>query len=126
MVVRMATLADGGRITAGLVDEEIERAGRSRPAAFAEGAGIPAADLAPLLGDGFAAQYDDFDLVQLAHVVKVCRESSSAAEAAKRLFAVSRLAKKTSNDSDRLSKYLAKFGLRFRELNKADRRANGG
>ena len=126
MVVRMATLADGGRITAGLVDEEIERAGRSRPTASADGAGISAADLAPLLGDGFAAQYDDFDLVQLAHVVKVCRESSSAAEAAKRLFAVSRLAKKTSNDSDRLSKYLAKFGLRFRELNKADRRANGG
>ena len=33
-----------------------------------------------------------------------------------KLYAVSRLAKKSSNDSDRLSKYLARFGLKFREL----------
>lgn len=35
---------------------------------------------------------------------------------AKRLFAVSRLEKKSSNDTDRLAKYLTKFGLRFRNL----------
>ncbi len=63
-------------------------------------------------------------LVQLAHVIGVCRESSTAADAAKRLFAVSRLAKKTANDSDRLSKYLVKFGLRFRDLAKTWSGAN--
>ncbi len=116
MVVRMATLADGGRITAPLVEEEIARARTSRPVASTSGIGLPAADLATLLGDDFAARFDTFDLVQLAHVVGVCRESATAADAAKRLFAVSRLAKKTANDTDRLSKYLARFGLRFREL----------
>lgn len=74
------------------------------------------ADLPALLGDDFAARHDAFDLVQLGYVVGVCRESATAAEAAKRLFAVSRLAKKTANDTDRLSKYLARFGLRFRDL----------
>jgi transcriptional regulatory protein RtcR len=49
-------------------------------------------------------------------VVAVCRGSRSAAEAGKRLFAVSRKAKKTSNDTDRLAKYLAKFGLSFKAL----------
>ena len=38
------------------------------------------------------------------------------ADAAKRLFAVSRKAKKSSNDSDRLAKYLARFGLKFKEI----------
>ena len=55
-------------------------------------------------------------LVQFAHVAKVCRESASAADAAKRLFAVSRKAKKSNNDSDRLAKYLARFGLKFKDL----------
>ena len=45
-----------------------------------------------------------------------CRESRTAAEAGKRLFAVSRKAKKTSNDTDRLAKYLAKFGLSFKAV----------
>ena len=46
----------------------------------------------------------------------MCRASDTAAAAAKRLFAVSRAAKKSSNDSDRLSKYLARFGLKFKSL----------
>ena len=54
--------------------------------------------------------------MQLAHVVKVCRAADSAASAAKTLFAVSRKSKKSSNDSDRLSKYLARFGLKFKNL----------
>ncbi len=115
MVVRMATLSDGGRIDVALVDEEIRRAGKaSHPSR--NRASAPSVDLAPLLGEDFGSRFDDFDLVQLAHVVEVCRESATAAEAAKRLFAVSRLAKKSSNDTDRLSKYLARFGLRFRNI----------
>ena len=116
MVVRMATLADGGRITAELVAEEIERARAQYGRAFGNAAASDDAGLAALLGADYTARHDDFDLVQLAHVVRVCRESATMADAAKRLFSVSRLAKKSANDSDRLSKYLAKFGLRFREL----------
>ena len=66
-----------------------------------------------------AGKFDEFDLAQLRHVVAVCRSSVSAAAAAKRLFAVSRAAKKSANDSDRLTKYLARFGLKFREIAKA-------
>ena len=118
MVVRMATLADGGRIDAALVEEEIDRSRTARKAAPA--GTVPSTDplatLAPLLGPDCAERHDEFDLVQLAHVVDVCRASASAAEAARRLFAVSSREKKSSNDSDRLSKYLAKFGLKFRQL----------
>jgi transcriptional regulatory protein RtcR len=48
--------------------------------------------------------------------IKVCRESDSMADAAKKLFAVSFKTKKSSNNSKRLSKYLAKFGLKFKGL----------
>ena len=75
-----------------------------------------AEELAALLGKDYAARFDEFDLVQFAHVVAICRASASAADAAKRLFAVSRKAKKSSIDWDRLSKYLARFGLKFKDL----------
>ena len=119
MVVRMATLADGGRITLADVNEEISRA---RDSSAATRSSVRASEpsgtssLAALLGDDFAEKYDDFELVQLAHVIAVCRESESAAAAARRLFAVSFKAKASSNSTDRLSKYLARFGLKFREL----------
>ena len=117
MVTRMATLSDGGRITEELVEEEIARSGcAGREPAVACAAASPDSTLAQLLGADYAARFDEFDLAQLAHVVEVCRASDTAAAAAKRLFAVSRAAKKSSNDSDRLSKYLARFGLKFKSL----------
>ena len=75
-----------------------------------------APDLADVLGADFAERYDRFELAQLREVVAACRESRTAAEAGKKLFAVSRKAKKTSNDTDRLAKYLAKFGLSFKAV----------
>ncbi|MBR1608188.1 MAG: RNA repair transcriptional activator RtcR [Kiritimatiellae bacterium] len=141
-LTRLATLADGGRIAVGDVEAEIARAaavpggGRSGGAAKGSGnsggsgssggsegsgnsgsAGGGSADsLAGLLGEGYEDKFDRFDLAQLREVVEACRESRTAAEAGKRLFAVSRLAKKTANDSDRLAKYLAKFGLSFKAV----------
>ena len=54
---------------------------------------------------------DPFDRAQLAEVLRVCRSSKNLSEAGRQLFSVSRRAKKTPNDADRLRKYLAKFGL---------------
>lgn len=112
MVTRMATLADGGRITPALVEEEIRRLPPAPP--------TPAPDdtqaLEALLGPNLPQRFDAFDLVQLAHVIRVCRASDSMAAAARQLFAVSLQTKTSSNDTDRLSKYLAKYGLRFRQL----------
>ncbi len=114
MVVRMCTLSEGGRITEDLVEEEIERC---RDAAIHSRAAAPqAVDLAAILGPDYAERFDDFDLVQLAHVVEVCRGSESMAAAARKLFSVSIKAKQSSNNTDRLSKYLAKFKLHFKSL----------
>jgi transcriptional regulatory protein RtcR len=49
--------------------------------------------------------------MQLQQVVEVCRASSSLADAGRRLFAVSRTRRSVRNDTDRLKKYLARFGL---------------
>jgi transcriptional regulatory protein RtcR len=54
---------------------------------------------------------DEFDAVQLQHVLAVCRRSETLAEAGRALFAVSRQQKKTKNDTDRLRKYLLSYGL---------------
>ena len=110
MVTRMATLASGGRIDLETVNREIARASVRHPDAE------PDAGFASLLGADYAVRYDLFDLAQLKKVVEICRQSKTLAEAGKKLFAVSRRNKSSSNDSDRLSKYLARFGLDFRTL----------
>ena len=121
MVVRMSTLADGGRITADLVEEEIARyttldPNSSFPASHPIADESRDVDLAALLGKGYKSRFDAFDLAQLEYTIKVCQESDSMADAARKLFAVSIKAKRSANHTDRLSKYLARFGLKFKNL----------
>ena len=111
----MATLADGGRITIELVEEEIARykaANNVNTSSLSE----DTIDISELISNDIYNSLDEFELVQLSHVVKVCKESSSAAAAAKRLFANSIKEKSSTNNSDRLVKYLAKFGLKFKQI----------
>ena len=63
------------------------------------------------------AKVDTFDAVQLAYVIKVCIDHKNQAAAGRYLYANSRDKLKNPNDSDRLRKYLMKFGLKFDELN---------
>jgi transcriptional regulatory protein RtcR len=49
--------------------------------------------------------------LQLQSVIQVCRECSNLSEAGRRLFSVSRTQRGSTNDSDRLRKYLGRFGL---------------
>lgn len=114
-VTRMATLATGGRITVTDAQAEIERLTEhwQRPSDRSETG--PGPDLARLLGARLA-DLDRFDLVQLAEVVRVCRESRSLSEAGRSLFAASRRRKDNPNDADRLRKYLARFGLTWAEV----------
>jgi len=120
-VMRMATLAEAGRITSALVDAEAVRLARlwqpagASPADDAASGDADAVDLDALLGEA-AAQLDRFDALQLQAVVRVCRNSASLSDAGRRLFAVSRQAKRQPNDADRLKKYLARFGLAWDEL----------
>ena len=118
MVVRMATLSDGGRITKSLVEEEIERKAPVETTTN-ERSPLIIADkdlLERVLGSDYESRFDSVDIALLAHTIAVCRTSASAAEAAKKLFAVSRRAKTSVNDSDRLTKFLARFGLKFKEI----------
>jgi transcriptional regulatory protein RtcR len=61
-------------------------------------------------------EIDLFDRMQLAAVIKACRESRTLSEAGRTLFSSSRERKKTANDADRLRKYLARFGLNWDQI----------
>lgn len=111
-VLRMATLAQSGRITREAVDEEIERLRRAWMRAPSRASGDDAELLVAVLGEG-AAELDRFDAVQLAEVLRTCRASKSLAEAGRSLFASSLRKRTTSNDGDRLRKYLARFGVTY-------------
>lgn len=109
-VLRMATLAPGGRIDVATVAEETARL-REQWSALATG-GVAGGDaVAAAIGEERAAALDRFDRVQLAEVLRVCRESPSLSAAGRALFAGSRARRTSTNDADRLRKYLARFGL---------------
>ena len=107
LVTRMATLSNGGRIDEKVVKNEIDRLRKNQKRPSEE------ERLSKLLGADYQERFDEFDLCQLSRVVDVCRASRSRAEAGKKLFAVSRQQRNTTNDSDRLGKYLEKYGLTF-------------
>ena len=112
-VTRMATLALSGRITEAIVMEEIERLKgrwqRDEP-------GSDTSEIERLIGRERLSEIDLFDQAQLAAVIRTCRQSRSLSEAGRMLFAVSRLAKSSSNDADRLKKYLARYGISWSDI----------
>lgn len=124
-VTRLATLApSSGRIGAELVGKEMGRlaegwgtekqpSGLGSPRSRAQ-----AADdvLSPLVPAAELAATDRFDRAGLAEAVAACRESRTLSEAGCKLFHASRTKKASSNDADRLRKYLAKFGLDFERV----------
>jgi transcriptional regulatory protein RtcR len=107
-VQRMCTLAGSARITVEGVDEEIARL---RSAWRGGKSGVDTSDLESILPAQSVAQIDPFDRVQLDYVLRTCRSSRSLSDAGRQLFAASRASKRSSNDADRLRKYLARFGL---------------
>ena len=114
-VTRLATLADGGRISTALVDAEIARLQwlweRKDPASAAGGV-----ELSTLLGAEALDDLDLFDRVQLESVIRICRESHTLSEAGRRLFDRSRERRSVVNDADRLRKYLLKFDLSWEQV----------
>lgn len=110
-VTRMATLAPSGRITTEVVEEEIVRLKVRWRGGAAAGSASPEGLLEELLGAEQLTEIDPFDRPQLAFVIDTCRRSRTLSEAGRSLFAASRQRRASSNDGDRLRKYLAKFGL---------------
>lgn len=111
-VMRMATLANAGRIQTAQVEEEIERLRRLWRS------GRPASPLQALLGERWD-ELDRFDRVQLEDVVRACARAKSLSQAGRELFAVSRSLRASTNDADRLRKYLARFELDWDQLRAA-------
>jgi len=110
-ITRMATLSPNGRIDLECVQAEIVRLRR-----LWSGTSNKADPLAAILPPEQLEALDPFDHVQLAHVVSVCQRSRSLSDAGRLLFAASRARRNSSNDADRLRKYLARYGLTWQQL----------
>ena len=110
-VTRMATFSPKGRIDAAVVATEVSRLKRlwssTRDASD---------QLDLLLSAEMLAGIDPFDRIQLAFVVESCRASRSLSDAGRKLFSASREKRSTTNDADRLRKYLARFGIMWEQL----------
>ena len=115
-MTRLCTLADAGRITEADVRGEITRLeadwtrGETTATATAE---LDDDLLEEVLGSTRVEQLDRFDRVQLAEVIRISRRHRSLSAAGRELFAASRTRRASTNDTDRLRKYLAKFDLDF-------------
>jgi transcriptional regulatory protein RtcR len=114
-VTRMATLSPSGRIDRHAVDKELVRLqalwdGESSFTSASPG------KLDSVLSAEQIAAIDPFDRVQLEFVVATCRDARNLSEAGRVLFAQSRQERKSTNDADRLRKYLARFGLSWASL----------
>lgn len=116
-MTRMATLAPSGRITRQVVEDEISRL----TVGWSTSQRNDDLDvIESVIGDERVSKLDRFDIVQLAEVIRVCRQSRSLSDAGRKLFAVSRQAKQKTNDADRLRKYLARFDTSWAEITDAD------
>ena len=110
-MLRMATLAEAGRITDAIVQDETKRLKRLWHHYADQGVDEDDVDLEAVMGREAMEQLDLFDAMQLKAVIGLCSRSKSLSDAGRKLFAVSRSAKERPNDADRLKKYLAKFSL---------------
>jgi transcriptional regulatory protein RtcR len=113
-VHRLVVLAERGRVTLAMVEEEILILTTQWHSASSD------SDLA-LLSEVLPNpdSLDEFDRSQLAAVVRACRQSPSLSAAGRRLFAASRAGKASQNDADRLRKYLSRFDLDWSAVQEA-------
>ena len=95
---------------------EAWRTGRAEEPTQSRATAARASWVTRFLGPEAAARLDRFDRAQLEEVLGVCLESASLSEAGRRLFEVSRTRKTSTNDADRLRKYLARFELEWSAL----------
>lgn len=117
-LTRLATLAGDHRISKLLVEEETWHLQKTwqRTREIEEPERAMQDILKQFLSEDQLEEIDRFDQVQLAEVIKVCQESKSQSEAGRTLFNASRTRRKIKNDSDRLRKYLAGYGLDWEKI----------
>lgn len=112
-ITRLCTFADGSRIQISSVEREIERLRK----AWRLSANDPDEEiLLTVLDQSQLSEIDPFDRPSLANAITICRQSSNLSGAGRKLYSVSRQARKSTNDADRLKKYLAKFDLSWSRI----------
>lgn len=114
-ITRMATLAEGARITEADVRTELQVLQRHTPAP-AKRTGPRLLVAARVLSADKLAATDLFDVIQLEAVLGAVARTTSMAEAGRILFAASRTQKAKPNDSDRVRKYLTSWGLEYAQV----------
>lgn len=112
-ITRMATLAPGGRIDTKTINDEIQRLNNlwrnhAKDNGYIDDSILPIPSLTKTI--------DPFDLEQLKFTLSVCKSSNSIADAGRKLYSISRQQKPNPNDSDRLRKYLQKFGILWSDI----------
>lgn len=112
-ILRMATLNEQGFITKAIVQTEIKRLLQLWHDDNSKQQHTKTQTLIP-------ENLDTFDKIQLQEVLTICQHhkvcGDTLAQAGKTLFNVSRNRRKTANDSDRLRKYLARFGISWQDI----------
>jgi transcriptional regulatory protein RtcR len=122
--MRMATLADGGRILGPDVAREIARCEASwKASGFAQqGVQTDAQESQMRPGALQLSQYfieqpvDAFDAAQIDTVLTAIAKTGSMAEAGRLLFAVSRAKRTTTNDTMRVKNFLKQWGLSYQDV----------
>ncbi len=112
---RLTTLADDYCIKVADVQAEIGRL-KHLWAGYGNSQAVEDIDLSEFLDSATLQQLDEFEKIQLRGVIKICIKSKNQADAGRRLFAQSRKQLKNANDSDRVRKFLLKYGLKFEDL----------
>lgn len=115
-ITRMGTLSAQGRINEDVVSAEIERLSM---AWLDSESFVSTRDNADIVLNGVGIDPRSIDLFerdQLATVIVTLQNNTSIAAAGRELFAKSRKSKNSTNDSDRLRKYLSRFGIDAKKI----------
>ena len=115
-VTRLATLSSGELIRSETVEKEIQRLKQLWSIQVASSEVKERDILLKYLDQKQLTDVDEFDQIQLRGVLQVCENAKSMADAGRQLFAASRQQRNTTNDSDRVKKYLARFGLSWSDF----------
>jgi transcriptional regulatory protein RtcR len=112
---RMATFATTGRITTEIVEDEIRRLQEEW---MDPGKKSDTGLLELLMSREKLESLDMFVKIQLKGVIKVCLKCRNISEAGRNLYSQSRTQKSSSNDSDRLRKYLDRYDIEWQQIKK--------
>lgn len=120
IVRRMAMFSEEGIITQRVVEKEIDKLKKEWGHPMSNEQKQKDANrkfLVELIGEEKVGEIDDIDLVQLLHIIGVCRKSKTCKEAGELLYNHSFDKNPGKNCGDYLKKHLERFELSFSRIN---------